>query len=270
MRLGISSHAFKWNIGQPNAAPDVPLSPLTLLDRATALQVDVVQIADNLPIHTFSDEVVEGFGNIARDRGIAVELAMRGHDPEMFQQYLEIAKNVDANLVRTAFPRPNGEAGIDAVIKDVKTVISEFEDADVCIAFENYDHFPIAELAQIINGIDSSHAGSCIDPGNSLSCNEDTIRVVDVLGPMALNLHVKDMAIFREPYHMGFWIEGRACGQGQIDFPWLIDCVRTFNPHANAILENWIPWQGSLEASLNIEDQWIEESICFLRTLIPA
>jgi sugar phosphate isomerase/epimerase len=270
MRLGISSHAFKWNIGQPNAAPEVPLSPLTLLDKAVELQVDVVQIADNLPIHTFTEEVIEAFGNIARDRGITVELAMRGHEPEMFRQYLEIAKMADAQLVRTAFPRPEGEAGIAAVIKDVKTIIGEFESANVCIAFENYDHFPIRELAQIINGVDSPNVGSCIDPGNSLSCNEDTMRVVDVLGPMALNLHVKDIAIFREPHHMGFWVEGRACGQGQIDFPWLIDCVRAFNPHANAILENWIPWQGSLEASLSIEDQWIAESIRYLRTLIPA
>jgi len=149
-------------------------------------------------------------------------------------------------------------------------VIPHYEEAGIVLALENYDHFPVGELAHIIRAVESPNIGSCVDPGNSLSCNEDTKRVVDVLGPLALNLHVKDIAIFREPYNMGFLVEGRAYGEGQLDFPWLIGRIQEVGQRdVNAILECWAPWQGSLQSSLEVEETWITASIQYLRTLIP-
>ncbi|MCA9914561.1 MAG: sugar phosphate isomerase/epimerase, partial [Anaerolineae bacterium] len=171
---------------------------------------------------------------------------------------------------RANLQRPDGEEGMAAAVEQLQSVMPAYEDAGIGLALENYDHFPVAELAHLIRSVDSSHIGSCVDPGNSLSCNEDTAHVLDALAPLALNLHVKDIAIFREPYNMGFYVEGRACGQGQLDFSWLINRIRQEGPHdVNAILECWTPWQGSLQASLHVEDTWIKESIRFLRTLIP-
>ena len=270
MQLGISSWAFQWLAGRPGHPPASPLTPLGLLDKATDLGVKVVQIADNLPIHTYPDDVITAFAESARERGILIEVGTSGIDPDNLYRYLELAKQFDSSLVRANFARPENEWGIKQAIAQIRSVMTQYEEAGVVLALENYDHFPVAELAQIITAVASPNIGSCVDPGNSLSCNEDTGRVLDVLGPLVLNLHVKDIAIFREPYNMGFLIEGRACGQGQLDLPWLIKRIQGVGRgDVNAILECWTPWQGSLPASLEVEDDWIKASIQYLRTLIP-
>ena len=270
MRLGISSWAFQWLSGRPGYPPELPLTPLGLLDTATELAAGVVQIADNLPLDRYSDEIVTAFGETAQARGISIEVGTNSIDPAHLCRYLELAQQFNSKLVRTNFSRPKSEAETRKVIEQIRSVMPQFESAGIFLALENYDHFPVYELAHIIRSVGSHYIGSCVDPGNSLSCNEDTERVVDVLGPLALNLHVKDIAIFREPYNMGFWIEGRACGKGQLDLPWLIDRIKEKGGHdVNAILECWTPWQGSLQESLAMEDQWIKTSIRYLRTLIP-
>jgi len=270
MRLGISSWAFQWLAGRPGHRPEFPLTPLGLLDKAAELGVKVVQIADNLPIHTFPDHLLAAFGETAHKRGIVIELGTSGIDPDNLRRYLELAKRFDAGLVRTNFARPENEADSAAAIRKIRLAIAQYEDAGIFLALENYDHFPVAELAHIIRAVDSPNIGSCVDPGNSLSCNEDTGRVLDILGPLALNLHVKDIAIFREPYNMGFLVEGRPCGAGQLDIPWLIGRIQEEGRQdVNAILECWTPWQGSLQATLEVEDNWIAASIQYLRTLIP-
>ena len=267
MRLGISSWAFQWLAGRPNHPPETPLSPLGLLDKASELGVSVVQIADNLPLHTYSDEVIHRFGEEAHKRNITIELGTHGIDVDNLLRYLEIAKQYGFTLVRANFPRPEKEK---EAVDLLKASIHAYEEAGVFLALENYDHFPVSELAHIIRAVDSENIGACLDPGNSLSCNEDTERVIDTLAPLTFNLHVKDLQIFREPYNMGFIVEGRACGQGQIDLPQLINRTKKEAPRdINAILECWTPWQGSLQASLDVEDTWIKDSISYLKTLIP-
>ena len=270
MLLGISSWAFQWLAGRPDHRPESPLTPLGLLDKAMDLGVKVVQIADNLPIHTYPNDVISEFGEMARERDIYIEIGTKGVDPENLCRYLELAKKLDASLVRANFSPPNNEAGITAAVEQIRSVMPQYEASGIFLALENYDHFPVEELAHIIRAVESQNIGSCVDPGNSLSCNEDTKRVVHVLAPLALNLHVKDIAIFRGPYNMGFLVEGRACGEGQLNLPWLIGRIqKEARRDVNAILECWTPWQGSLQASLQVEDTWIKTSIHYLRTLIP-
>lgn len=270
MRLGISSWAFQWLAGRPGHPPETPLTPLTLLDKATALGVQVVQIADNMPIHTYPHDVIHTFAEVAQAREIMIEVGTSGIDYDNLYLYLDLAKQFGSTLVRTNCPRPKSEADFAAAVEQLQAVLPHYEEANVMLALENYDHFPVGEMADMIRAVDSPHIGSCVDPGNSLSCNEDTQRVVDTLAPFVANLHVKDIAIFREPYNMGFLVEGRACGQGQINLPLLINRIQEEGrQNVNAILECWTPWQGSLAASLDVEDSWIKESIRYLRTLIP-
>ncbi|QPC81326.1 sugar phosphate isomerase/epimerase [Phototrophicus methaneseepsis] len=270
MQLGISSWAFQWLAGRPGHPPPSPLTPLGLLDKATSLGVKVVQIADNLPIHAYPEDVIAEFGAVAHDRRMTIEVGTSGLDPENLCRYLELAKQFGSKLVRTNSARPDGDAGFAKAVEQLQSVMPLYEKAGILLALENYDHFPVGELAHLIRAVDSPNIGSCVDPGNSLSCNEDTAHVLDALAPLAFNLHVKDIAIFREPYNMGFLVEGRACGQGQLDFSWLIGRIQEEGlEDVNAILECWTPWQGSIEASLQLEDVWIKESIRYLRALIP-
>jgi 3-oxoisoapionate decarboxylase len=68
---------------------------------------------------------------------------------------------------------------------------------------------------------------------------------------------------------MGFEITGTPAGQGRLDIPLLLDALRTAGRDPNAILEHWPSWEGSVAATIAKEDRWVDESVRYLRTLIP-
>ena len=68
MKLGIGSYAYYWATGAPGYPPDSPLTAYDLIDKAAALGVRVVQLDDNLPLHTFSSSEVEALAAHARDQ----------------------------------------------------------------------------------------------------------------------------------------------------------------------------------------------------------
>ena len=67
---------------------------------------------------------------------------------------------------------------------------------------------------------------------------------------------------------MGFRVQGRPAGQGQLNVPRLLELLGSAGARCNAILELWPPQQASLHETIALEHQWAEESIAYLRTLI--
>jgi sugar phosphate isomerase/epimerase len=148
-------------------------------------------------------------------------------------------------------------------------VIPKFERAGVTLAIENHDRFKAGELAAIIDRIGSDNAGICLDTVNSFGALEGPEVVLDALGTKVVNLHVKDFEIFRANHNMGFVIEGRLAGQGMLNLPWLLGELRVLRRDPNAILELWTPPEATLAQTISKEAAWAEESIAYLRKLIP-
>ena len=124
-------------------------------------------------------------------------------------------------------------------------------------------------LLGIVRRLESARVGICLDTVNSLGCLEGPEIVVGVLGPYAVNLHVKDFSLRRLTHNMGFLVEGRPAGQGRLDVPWLLRQLRATGRDPNAILEQWPPPENDLEATIVKEAAWAEESVAYLRALIP-
>jgi hypothetical protein len=68
---------------------------------------------------------------------------------------------------------------------------------------------------------------------------------------------------------MGFVVEGKPAGQGQLTIPLLLEKLRAAGVDPNAILELWPPKADSLEETIALEHAWAAESIPYLRRLIP-
>ena len=79
-----------------------------------------------------------------------------------------------------------------------------------------------------------------------------------------------DFVIRRVPSMMGFVIEGCPAGDGRLDIPWLLDCLRAAGRYPNAILELWTPLAGTLEETIVRETAWAEKSIAKLRQFIAS
>jgi sugar phosphate isomerase/epimerase len=151
----------------------------------------------------------------------------------------------------------------------LQKIMPRFSEAGVKLAIENHDRFSSADLAHIVQQLGPADCGICLDTVNSFGALEGPELVVKNLAPYTLNLHVKDFTIQRVPSQMGFVITGSVAGRGRLNVPWLTQSLRNAGVNPNAILELWTPLAADLEETIRVESTWAEESIRYLRTLIP-
>jgi len=269
MRLGISSWTYTWAIGVPGHPPERPMDAVGLLNRAAELGVHLVQIADNLPLDQLAPSELDVFTKCAAELDISVEVGTRGIGHDNLRAYLRLAERLESPILRVVIDTADHHPGADEVVDIIKGIIPEFEQAGVCLAIENHDRFKATTLADIIQRIGGQCVGVCLDTVNSFGALEGPEVVLETLGPLVVNLHVKDFAIFRASHLMGFTVEGRPAGQGRLNVPWLLEELRDLSLDPNAILELWTPPEEALSTTIEKENAWAVTSIEYLRTLIP-
>lgn len=265
MRLGISSWTYSWAVG----APERPLDLMGLLDKASALDVRVLQIADNLPLDRLPESDLAAFREGSTKTGISIEVGTRGISHGNLCTYLRLAECLGSPILRVVIDTTDQKPTEMEVVETLKGIIVEFERAGVCLAIENHDRFTTKALRRIVSEVGSDHLGICLDVANSFGALEGPEVVVDTLAPLAVNLHIKDFDVFRAHHKMGFLIEGRQVGQGRLDVPWLLNKLRTAQVDPNAILEQWTPPEETLTQTIEKEDRWATNSVRYLRQFIP-
>jgi sugar phosphate isomerase/epimerase len=271
MQLGISSWTYPWSIGVPGyPQPAAPLTALDLIDRARELGAAVVQVADNLPLHAQAPEALEQVRRHASERGVAVEVGTRGIEPAHLRRYLECARLVGARLLRTLTHTATSKPDIRQARLWLAEVLPEFERAGVVIALENNEAHRVREYAGLARELASPSFGLCIDTANSLGDLARTEEVLAELAPHAVCLHYKDVRIERFDHRMGFRVVGCAAGDGRVDGPAVIAELRRHRRDPNVIIEQWPPYQGSLEASVALENDTASRGIAYLRRLLAA
>lgn len=269
MRLGISSYTYTWAVGVPGHPPEPPLSALDLLARAAGLGVRVVQICDNLPLHRVKESELGTMVQRARELAIEVQVGTRGLGGDHIRTYLRLAKRFGSSLVRVVTDATDARPTKEEIVRLARDVVPEFAEARVQLAIENHDRFRTAGFATTVAEIGSPWVGVCLDTVNSFGALEGPDVVVEALAPLVVNLHVKDFDVRRMDHQMGFVIEGRPAGQGRLDVPRLLSQLRTAGRDPDAILELWTPPEATLTATMAKERRWAEESIAYLRPLIP-
>ena len=269
MKLGISSFTYGWAVGIPGAESPAPLTALDLVDRAGRLGVRVVQVADNLPLHGLTLEQRGRLAGRAADRGIVLEVGTRGIAAEHLRQYLAIAVELGSPILRVVIDTGHDRPSIEQAVGRLRPLVPAFEAVNVCLAIENHDRFCAPDLLRLLGALDSRAVGICLDTANSLGALEGPRETVKALAPHTVNLHLKDIAARRAPSQFGLTIEGTPAGAGQLDLRWIVTQVSQNGRGANAILEQWTPPEDSLEATVAKEARWAEESIRYLRTIIP-
>ena len=267
MQLGISSYAFGWAVGVPGYPPPSPFTELDLLDFARTFNLGVIQFGDHVPLHTLEPTRLTALRAAARKAAITVEIGARGMTAEHLCRYLDLARELHAPLVRFVIDGPGFEPGPDDVVAIASDALPLLAAANVTLGIENHDRFPARELRRIIERIGSKHVGICLDTANSLGAGEGLGHVLDQLAPHTVNLHVKDFAIARVPYAMGFTVTGRPAGRGMLDVPALRDTIARHGRCRSAILETWTPPEPTIAATLAKERRWAEESIDYLKPL---
>ncbi len=117
--------------------------------------------------------------------------------------------------------------------------------------------------------IGHERVGICLDTANSLGAGEGIGEVAAALAPWTVNLHIKDYAIARLPYLMGFTITGRPAGSGALDLEAVLATLRPFGRCATAILELWTPPEPDIADTIAKEHGGAVESLEWLKAQFP-
>jgi len=268
MKLGIGTYTFMWSIGFPGAEPVQPMNAFDLLGKAREFGVRLVQYGPNLSLANLGAEELSSFVDSAQKWGISIEIGTQGLETKNLREQLSLAKRAGCRLLRTTTEGANGlTVPVDEMRERILAVVPDLEEQDVFLAIEN-GRVAAATLAELVRSARSAHVGITLDTVNSLAISEGTQYVIETLSPHVRSLHVKDFAVERLWHRMGFSVQGRAAGRGQLDVPELLQTLGQVNPEANAILELWPPEQATLEDTIRLENSWVEESISYLRRYI--
>jgi sugar phosphate isomerase/epimerase len=269
MKLGISSYTFYWAIAHREPKTDRTLKAMDLLQKAAALGVGLVQIADNLPLVKLDPGERKTLLGRARELGIEIELGMRGLVHKNVQAHLELADEFGCRLLRAVVDAPGHTPSLDEVLGTIRDFLPELEKRGVVLAIENHESYKAREFMYIMEKIDSPSVGICLDTVNSLGTLEDLERVTALLGPYTVNLHVKDFRVRRMSHQLGFIVEGAPAGEGMLPIPRLLEKLKKWGRDPNAVLELWTVPEEQNRNTIAKEELWAEKSIKYLRSLIP-
>jgi len=265
VRLGIGTYAFMWSIGFAGAEPAKPMGAFDLLAKARELGVGVVQYCPNLSLDSLCEEDLLALVAQAKVWEITIEMGTQGLIACRLREQLKLAAKVGCKLLRTTTEGPDGKTPpLEEMRNCIREILPDLVAQDVSLAIEN-GLVPARELASLVSSAGDPHVGVTLDTVNSLAIPEGTESVTDMLLEHARSLHVKDFAVHRLWHRMGFSVEGRPAGAGQLDVPQLLERFSRASPGANAILELWPPELATLEDTIQLENAWAAESVAYLQ-----
>ncbi len=261
--IGLSSYAFFWQLSDTVTAP---LSLHDALQRTADLGVTLFQICDYAPLESMTDQELEAVRARADSLGIALELGTKGIRTEHLRRFLQIAGILGSPLLRTMFNTPEHTPTAEEAAAILTAVLPEFEAAGVKIAVETYEQVPTSRVLDVIRRVDSPYLGICSDPANTVAALEFPHEVIDAVAPYVLNMHIKDFAFSRKEGWVGFTYSGAPLGEGLLDYDYMAGKLQPKERNINQIIEHWLPWQGSEEETIRLENQWTQQSLDFLRS----
>lgn len=265
MQLGLSTYTYTWGFGVPGHVPPAPLTLFQLTNRAFNFGLNVIQIADNCPLHLLSDAESDTFYQYSKSKNVRIEVGTRGLKLENVKTYLSVAKKLKSEILRIVIDEPGYTPKLDEVIRILNTIIPLLKENNIQLAIENHDRFKCVEFARMITETDPGWIGICLDSVNSMGAGEGIDEVVKTLAPYTINLHLKEFTIKRLSHKMGFVIEGLPAGQGMLNIPSLIQKIEETGKCKSAILELWTPPDESIEETVKRENDWAIESINYLK-----
>lgn len=271
MKLGINTYTYMWSIGfkfgDRDARPPAPMTALDLLGKAHELGVRVVQIGPNLPLDKLPDAELDALIRQARAWDIELELGTRGIEADHLRRQLALARRIGARLLRTVPEvggRPPHAKDLPAYLA---AILPDLEENRIVLAMEN-GNLPAVDLKRALDEVGSPTIGIVLDMVNSLAVSEGWRHVTEVLAPYTMCLHLKDFTIRRAWHMMGFIVEGRPAGKGQLDLPWLFETLKVSRHDFNVIIELWPPEQRTIEETIALEQDWAIDSVPAIRVYV--
>lgn len=100
---------------------------------------------------------------------------------------------------------------------------------------ETHDEITSFEILRLIEAVGDDVTGAVFDTANGLQRGEHPVWAAKRLAPHIRQTHIKDAYVARAPGGLDF--QGRACGEGIVDFSAILPILAEANPDLNLSLE---------------------------------
>ena len=100
---------------------------------------------------------------------------------------------------------------------------------------ETHDEITSFEILRLIEAVGEDVTGAVFDTANGLQRGEHPVWAARRLAPFVRQTHIKDAYVARAPGGLDF--QGRACGEGIVDFETILPVLAKANPQLNLSLE---------------------------------
>jgi sugar phosphate isomerase/epimerase len=246
-----------------------------LIEYANSLEVDTLLLSDLDVYESLDDEYLNGIRQLANKTGLEVQAGTGsicptsnsynekkwGKAESHARLLIRTAKRLGTSVARCYLGNRrdrDGEGGIyrhiEEVVKVLKAVQSEAEDANVKIAIENHaGDMQAWELVELIEAAGKHFVGATMDPGNAAWTLEDPLLNLETLGPYVVTTGIRDSAIWETE-------NGAKCmwanmGQGITDWPNYVARFKELCPDIPFVLEI-ISYRWSNEAEFLKPEFW--------------
>ncbi len=126
---------------------------------------------------------------------------------------------------------------IETMVRLLRSVRSQAMDANLKIAIENHKDLQAWEMREVIEAAGKDFVGSYLDTGNPVFVVEDPLTTLEILGPYALCVHLRDSVIYEfqarrsgADTNGGAMVQWVPLGDGVVDFVTLTQRLRTMKP----------------------------------------
>ncbi|KGP74395.1 sugar phosphate isomerase/epimerase family protein [Pontibacillus yanchengensis] len=270
MLIGLGSFMFRYSVGTNSFQPEHPLDAVGLVKKAAEFGADLVQFAENLPLDDYTQADLLRVKEVASKNNIVLEAGTAGATKEILYRHLEIAKSIDAKLVRVAPHAPNLNLTYHEIRDAILLVLPEYERAGVSIGIENHFTMKSEDLVALMQEIDHPLVGTCVDTGNSIAQQEWPLETVKMLAPFAKSLHLKDYDMHMHPEGIGVNVRGCPLGEGMQDIQEVMGIIQHYGTNINVVLEQWMPKLENEIDTLKQEEEWIRRSLANGKKFIVA
>jgi 3-oxoisoapionate decarboxylase len=116
---------------------------------------------------------------------------------------------------RSALPPGPAEQHLQTVLRILRAVRPQAQEAGLKLAIEVHKDFQAWEFQQLIEEV-KDFTGIYLDTGNPVFVMEDPLQTVEMLGKYALTFHLRDSVVYE--HNRGVAVQWVPLGEGTIDF----------------------------------------------------
>jgi sugar phosphate isomerase/epimerase len=240
--LGLNTYclrAMKWN-------------DIQLLDYTAGLKLDAVFLQDSLDPEAMNPAHWPKVREHAKSLGLHLETGVGAVLPRSAADFDKSVATLSQGVIRAKalgspfvrcllagdrdhFPPGPAEQHIETMIKLLRAVRSRVMDAGLKIAIENHKDLQAWETRQVFEGAGKDFVGSYLDTGNPVFVLEHPMTTLEVLGPYALTVHLRDSVIYE--HKTGVAVQWVPLGEGVVDFPMFIARMREICPPVHVYIK---------------------------------